>query len=104
MTDDATIEEARQCRHVGYACHVDALIDIATRRGEEIDDKRQALRDLAAINENVRKERDALAEEIKKLKEPIKCIPTESGYMCSHCGTTLRADSPDYLPPARNPR
>jgi hypothetical protein len=84
MTDDATIEEARKrgaewMTHAGGDPDVARLLvlcDIATRRGEEI----------------------------KKLKEPIKCIPTESGYMCSHCGTTLRADSPDYLPPARNPR
>ena len=45
---------------------------------------------VAELKENLK-----LQEEIAQLKEKPTCIPTDGGYECSHCGTSLRADSPD---------
>lgn len=41
----------------------------------------------------------AAQQENERLKQTPKCIRTESGYACSHCGTSLRADSPDSKEP-----
>ena len=38
----------------------------------------------------------ALKDEIVRLKQTPTCVKTEGGYACSHCGTSLRTDSPDY--------
>ena len=35
-------------------------------------------------------------KQIARLKTKPVPVLCESGYMCSHCGTTLRADSPDF--------
>ena len=37
----------------------------------------------------------ALKDEIMRLKQIPTCVKTEAGYACSHCGTSLRTDSPN---------
>ncbi len=39
---------------------------------------------------------EALEKENRNLKSKPTCVLSESGYMCSHCGTTLRQDNPDW--------
>jgi rubrerythrin len=50
------------------------------------------------MNENaaLRAKVEALEKENRNLKSKPTCVLSESGYMCSHCGTTLRQDNPDW--------